>query len=141
VSTEAGDLYYVNTTARYIRVNMTLNSETTNGIISDFRVYGTLNADSKGLGSSDSSLFKQDKMPETDQRNILLNVYPNPFKDQFTIRIDSPDEEMFDISIFDISGRIVFANTKIPGNTENTFNLQLTQGTYILIVKDKERAC
>jgi hypothetical protein len=56
-----------------------------------------------------------------------------------TIRIDSPDEEMFDISVIDLSGKIVYRDTKIPGNTENILSLQLNPGMYILKVNNKER--
>ena len=70
---------------------------------------------------------------------LSLNVYPNPFRDQLTIRIDSPDEEMFDISITDLSGKIVYRDTKIPGNTDNILSLQLNPGMYILRVTNKER--
>jgi hypothetical protein len=38
---DAGDTYNINTTARYIRVNMTYNSTNMSVNISDFRVYGT----------------------------------------------------------------------------------------------------
>ena len=46
---------------------------------------------------------------------IEANVYPNPFKDHIKIMIISPVEEFFDISIVDLSQKVVFTKTKIPG--------------------------
>jgi hypothetical protein len=89
--------------------------------------------------SSDSSSVKKESLSENIHDIIALKVYPNPFIDLLTIKIDSPDDKIFDLSIFDMSGRLVFTKTKIPGNTENTYNLSLTHGTYLLVVKDKER--
>jgi hypothetical protein len=137
VATDAGDGYSVTATARYLRVTMTYNSENPGIHISDFRVYGTGGV--KGIGSSDSPSFKQDITTEPLTGDFKLNVYPNPFRDQFTIRIDSPNEEMFDMSLIDLLGGTLYLNTKIPANTENTFSPQVPGGIYVIVVNDKER--
>ena len=70
---------------------------------------------------------------------IEANVYPNPFKDHIKIMIISPVEEFFDISIVDLSQKVVFTKTKIPGNTENVIYLQHTPpGIYILKLFTKD---
>jgi len=71
---------------------------------------------------------------------IEVNIYPNPFRDYINIKIISPDEEFFDISIVDISQKIVFTKTKIPGNIENIIYLQqLPPAIYILKVFTKDK--
>ena len=55
-ATDAGDYYpIVNTTARYIRVNMTFNSANSGVHISDFRVFGSLNNSILTAGAIGSS--------------------------------------------------------------------------------------
>ena len=44
VAADAGDTYNITATGRYLRVNMTFNSANIGSHITDFRVYGTLNA-------------------------------------------------------------------------------------------------
>jgi uncharacterized protein YjdB len=97
-----------------------------------------LESGSKGNSIASPSI-KQDPKTEAIQNETILNFYPNPFKDKFILRIDSPNDEMFDISVIGLNGSKVYLNTRIEGNTDNTFNLQLTQGIYILKVRDKER--
>jgi hypothetical protein len=128
-ATDLGDVYAVSVTARYLRVNVEYNSENPDVHISDFRAYGTLQL---GGGAKGVSSVKQDRLTE-----IKVNVYPNPFRDHFTIRFDSPYDELYDISIIDLKGRIVLSKTDIAANMDNTFNLQLAKGIYILRVNHK----
>jgi ABC-type transporter MlaC component len=93
---------------------------------------------SKG-NSLDSPSLKQDPKTEAILNETVLSFYPNPFKDKFILRIDSQNDEMFDISVIGLNGSKVYLNTRIEGNTDNTFNLHLNQGIYILKVRDKER--
>jgi ABC-type transporter MlaC component len=139
VATDLGDIYSVTSTARYLRINMTFNSSNIGVHLSDFKAYGTPTAGGKGSDFLVSPSFKQDKITETVQENFRVNVYPNPFKDHFTIKIDSPNEEMFGISIISLTGGKVHIRTKIPANTENTFNLELSKGMYMLVVNNTER--
>jgi hypothetical protein len=70
---------------------------------------------------------------------IEVKIYPNPFKDYINIMIISPNEEFFDISIVDLSQKVVFTKTKIPGNAENTIYLQqMLPGIYILKLYTKD---
>jgi hypothetical protein len=134
-ATDQGDIYNVSSTARYLRVNMTYNSENADVHISDFRAYGILHSGSKGEGL-DSEAMKQQDVKKTGEGETKLNVYPNPFRDQFTIRIDSPDEEIYDVSVIDMGGKTVWTMTKVPGNTDITLNTHLTKGMYFLKVNN-----
>jgi hypothetical protein len=149
-ATDAGDVYSVSVTAQYLRVNMTYHSANSDVHISDFRAYGTLQGGAKGSNpsvkatgakvsnTSDITAINQDKKAEDSYLgNIKLNVYPNPFRDRFTVRIDSPNEEMFDVSVISLQGGTVHLRTEIPTNTDNTINLQLANGIYILRVSHK----
>jgi uncharacterized protein (TIGR02145 family) len=137
-ATDEGDGYPVTVAAQYLRVNITYNSNNAGVHITDFRVFGTLQGAGKG-SSPDAQPPNKDKISESSQREFKVNIYPNPFSDQFTIRIDSPNEEMFDISIINLQGGKVYSRTEIPANTENTLDPELSKGIYILIVNNKER--
>lgn len=47
-----------------------------------------------------------------DNSNVDVIVYPNPFKEEFTIRIDDPVEELFNLSIVNSSGKQIYYQTK-----------------------------
>ena len=144
VATDAGDAYSgLSVKARYLRVTMTLNSANPGVHISDFRAYGILQGGAKGINSSvsdkqDKTTLNQNSEVENSKiREFKMNVYPNPFRDHFTIRVDSPDEELYDISVIDLQGKIVLTRTEIPANIDNAFNLQLEKGMYIIRVNNK----
>jgi hypothetical protein len=147
-ATDAGDVYAVSVTARYLKVNVEYNSENADVHISDFRAYGIAQAGAMAApaafvtGAKGSGLSENASMnPEikTELGTLKLNVYPNPFIDRLTVRIDSPMEEMFDVTVISLGGGTVHLRTEIPANTDNIFNLQLSRGIYILRVNNKER--
>jgi hypothetical protein len=132
ITTDAGDVYTINAAARYLRVNMTYNSANTGVHITDFRAYGTLSGSNKSL----SEVSSGEEIPGI---RFQASVFPNPFKDEFALRIDSPDEEQFDVSVYDLNGRKLYLFTGIPSNTENRFNLDLEQGIYLLNLNNPGR--
>ena len=68
-----------------------------------------------------------------NQRNI--NVYPNPTNDRITISTNETDKEMIQISITDLSGKVVFKSMKDSGK-DLELNLEsLETGTYLLIIR------
>ena len=77
-------------------------------------------------------------LPETGNlpEDIKLNVYPNPFDREFTIRIDAPDEDLYTISIVDMNGRTIYLSQDVPVNTEITIDRQFKTGTYFIIAKN-----
>jgi|WetSurMetagenome_2_1015567.scaffolds.fasta_scaffold00011_27 hypothetical protein len=142
-ATEAGDPYSVSVTARYLRVNMTYNSANNGVHISDFRVYGTLSqSGSKGVATlftKDETVTKETFTSEQENREIKLTVYPNPFRDEFKVWIDAPEDELFNMSVIDVNGRKLYSSVKVPGNTEVTFDKPLDPGRYLLVIENKTK--
>jgi hypothetical protein len=64
--------------------------------------------------------------------DIQTEAYPNPFSDHFDIKIISPDENLFDISISDNSSRIIYSRKKVPANTPYQINLNAAPGIYFV---------
>ncbi len=46
----------------------------------------------------------------------IYNAYPNPFNDQVAISFNLPFEDVFDIEVYDISGKLVHDQSKQVGN-------------------------
>jgi len=71
-----------------------------------------------------------------------VKVYPNPFRDIFSIKIASPDGYTFDLEITDIAGRLVNTQFEIPGNEITQVNLQEPDGYYLarIMLKGKKIA-
>ncbi len=68
----------------------------------------------------------------TFSTNRDIDVYPNPFADVFNLSIATPGEKLFNITISDLSGRIIFKQNKIAGNSVTPVHLQGSPGFYIL---------
>ena len=144
LATDAGDYYpLINTTARYIRVNMTYNSANLGVHISDFRVYGSL-IETNQNHAEPSLLIKSGKLPNvslssSNPEEFKVNVYPIPFINNFTIKIDSPNEDLFDMKVYNLNGEIVYQETKIPGNMDKIVILNVNSGVYILSLSSKAK--
>lgn len=69
----------------------------------------------------------------TDISSSKLQIYPNPIKDYFRIKVKE-DEKILQVRILDISGRIIL-QTKISNIDVGSLN----QGTYILEVKTNKK--
>jgi|WetSurMetagenome_2_1015567.scaffolds.fasta_scaffold00011_28 hypothetical protein len=143
-ATDAGDAYDISVTARYLRVNLTYNSANSGVHISDFRVYGTLSqSGSKGLATDnpmDKSASKESNATETENTEIRLKVYPNPFSSQFSIRVESQEDEVFDMIVSDPRGRVMITKNEIRSNTDVVINERLNQGFYILRLTSKKHS-
>jgi hypothetical protein len=65
--------------------------------------------------------------------DLEVNIHPNPFKDEIIIKIESPEDDHYGISILDMSEKTVYTLAKISGNIEIPINLhELAPGIYIL---------
>ena len=64
--------------------------------------------------------------------SIDVSVYPNPFINELKIFIATPEGNLFDMTITDLSGKIIYTQTKIPGNTVVPVTFQVTKGYYIV---------
>lgn len=75
---------------------------------------------------------------ETVKPTIKTSVYPNPVEDLFEMEIDMPESGKVEISILDITGKVVkvlFQDKLKPGINDLTFNKNALQaGTYIVQV-------
>lgn len=60
-----------------------------------------------------------------------VKVYPNPFRDIFSVKIASPYGYTFDLEVIDTAGRLVYAQYGIPGNDITSVVLQKPDGFYL----------
>lgn len=60
-----------------------------------------------------------------------MNVYPNPFNEQATLKIHSSNDEQIDVEVFDMVGNIVWKQL-VTSNTNINFGLEMAQGTYVV---------
>jgi hypothetical protein len=66
--------------------------------------------------------------------SIDVKVYPNPFVEEINIYIASPEGYLFDLSVADLSGRIIYVREKTPGNTVLPLSLTVPKGVSFLRV-------
>ena len=72
-----------------------------------------------------------DEMEKPDNEGIT--VFTNPFSDQFRIHITDRNGSTFELSIFDINGKIVRAPQIIPTGTDFMYDAStLDKGVYLL---------
>jgi hypothetical protein len=64
--------------------------------------------------------------------SIDASVYPNPFNNEFKIYFDAPEGYLIDMSVADLSGKVVYSQNKLPGNTIIPVNLQVSKGLYFI---------
>ncbi|TRX29196.1 T9SS type A sorting domain-containing protein [Flavobacterium franklandianum] len=82
-----------------------------------------------------------------DEVEMTFNVfaYPNPFRDNFKLSLESPSNEKVNVAVFDLSGKLIELreinsneiNTLDLGNNypSGVFNVIVTQGTYTKTVR------
>lgn len=76
---------------------------------------------------------------ETAASKDVFVVYPNPSKGLLNVKFTNSNE-VYDITVYDVSGKIVFtqANNKLSHDKTGTFDLsKLVQGDYLIKVKSK----
>ena len=64
--------------------------------------------------------------------NIDVKAYPNPFGEEINLYIASPEGYLFDLSIADLNGKIIYMQNRTPGNTVLPLNLTVPKGVYLL---------
>ena len=101
-----------------------------------------LKADVRGLHLVGSDELLRPRLPtpsmqkaSTPERYLLYRTYPNPFRTGTTIRYDLPQEQLVNLTIFDVLGRPVqtlVATTQPAGSYEAHFDASgLAPGLYL----------
>jgi hypothetical protein len=89
-----------------------------------------------GPQSADNALFGSGQ--------LMLNVFPNPAHKEFTVQYTLPKEALINLSIFDVTGRLVSALTNSAqkaGTYGKTFNTRnLPQGVYFIRLNTGEQS-
>lgn len=73
---------------------------------------------------------------EEEFENVNLNLYPNPFHNQATVELST--EEMFDVSVMDMAGRVVKSMNSVNGIVTITRE-GLTSGIYLMVVTNEKK--
>jgi hypothetical protein len=74
---------------------------------------------------------------QSPQFNSHFTIYPNPNKGQFTLEINSPRINQYNIRIFNSLGESVWSkNVKLQSNNKEKINLSaLSKGVYIIYLQ------
>ncbi len=72
-----------------------------------------------------------------EQKNISVNIYPNPSGNLINIDINDSRITNYDIKTYDMLGNIIFSKTF--NSKHETLNLNLPNGMYFYQVKDTEK--
>ncbi len=94
-----------------------------------------------GNDTAYTSFIRSDAGPDLNEESVRL--LPNPFRETFTIEIDATDADMADITLTDLSGRIVLRSSEglVPGTNRITVDgSRLAGGAYMLSVTTGTRA-
>jgi hypothetical protein len=65
---------------------------------------------------------------------VKLDIYPNPFRQEFSVIIRSPYDYQYEICIITLGNRVVYRNKEVPANTTVTLTPEISPGFYILSV-------
>jgi lysophospholipase L1-like esterase/dienelactone hydrolase len=85
--------------------------------------------------SSPTTNRERSGMPTISEKNDAINVFPNPFISQVQLTLNDSYKGIFDIQIFDLSGRLLkqFEFVKTNVDFSKTLSMQdLDKGNYIL---------
>jgi uncharacterized repeat protein (TIGR01451 family) len=77
-------------------------------------------------------------MPDTISGGPSVQVFPNPFTEMTEVVIPGAGNEMVDILLTDLSGKIVWRE-KVAANTPNSVGGNLPAGTYMLHIAGSEK--
>jgi hypothetical protein len=101
----------------------------------DFRVLDVV-VDNYSLGAINEFTFSNITSNHTLSvrftTSIDVKAYPNPFVEEINTYIASPEGYLFDLSVADLNGKIIYVQNKTPGNTVLPVNLAVPKGLYFL---------
>ncbi len=65
-------------------------------------------------------------------------VYPNPFHDQFHLRIESESDEKIEVRLFTLTGQLISEQKDLSANEDVVLGFELAAGLYVVEVKQGE---
>lgn len=81
-----------------------------------------------------SKYIASSKSEEAD--GIKITTYPNPFTETINFQFSEPITDMVSILVYDILGRVVYQQDKMPINNLLTINLAMLPSTkYLVLLK------
>jgi hypothetical protein len=69
---------------------------------------------------------------------LQMNVFPNPFNDAISIKVDGGASEFADVKVYDVAGRMVAAADHQSTDNTITIGQNLASGMYLIEVKKGE---
>lgn len=103
------------------------------GIISDTPIHKIEVENAEGAGELFGDLrFGAGNMSVTDLQNAKISYYPNPVKN--VLYLDSK-EKISEVTIYDLSGKIVLNKNSFKNNDYNLDFNGLSQGVYVVEIK------
>mgnify|MGYP001582803612 CR=1 FL=1 len=81
-----------------------------------------------------SNISADHSISATFSSSVKPELFPNPFRQGFSLNIRSPYDKQYEISIITLGNRIVYHNSEIPSNTTVTLTPEISPGFYILNV-------
>lgn len=95
--------------------------------------YTVLVTDADGCSNTSTAITVTTVGIPTLPAAIQVRVYPNPFAG--SLQISSNSNEVFEYSLYDITGRLIDADTFTQSTTVNL--TKVVQGSYIMLLKDR----
>jgi hypothetical protein len=94
---------------------------------------GDFEEDSEELDNTAvSEVVANELLPSFD-----LMVYPNPMEEEANIMVSSSEKMQVNISIYDLSGKLVYAQSMSSNSSLQLQHLKLDQGVYLLTATSK----
>jgi hypothetical protein len=123
-----------------------VSGQGTNSIVVNFGNKGG-NIKVQATNPCGSSAFRNKKVnksncrliaPENSQKINKISVYPNPASGVLWIALDSGTKQPCSIRIMDVTGHIVYTDTKTMQEEKNTIDIDITKipaGVYMLTIE------
>ncbi|MGE0637632.1 MAG: T9SS type A sorting domain-containing protein [Bacteroidia bacterium] len=112
------------------------------GIVYDLRNGPYVFQTAQGEDNDRFVLFPNEIVTAIDELdNLHLNIYPNPNNGEFTLMVNSGVEQQVNVSLFDVTGKLVLASDKTISSGNNFITLETqVAGVYMLKVETTDRA-
>lgn len=140
--TAAGVFYKDNTMSKFVEFQVGMPRGV---MVTDLKIHsgsGKIFAGTHGRGIWSANLYDRPYdgtvASAKPNRNLLLNVYPNPANDYIRIVWDDNNKEGQTLNVMDINGRVLFNKTDFSGRTTVDIS-QYAAGVYtVQLMSDKE---